>query len=652
MKSPLYTLLFTLLSVISFAQNWSLERSVQMTATGATSPVSITLNWESQPVNGFTLYKRMKGQSNWGSGLVDLPGNITTYVDEDVVIGESYEYRVVKDASIGGAGQINAGIEIPAVHQRGKLILVIDDSQSAALVNEIDRLVMDIEGDGWMVSKIEVSPTDEVADVKEAIEDIYEEDTDNYKAVLLLGHVPVPYSGQNFPDGHPDHEGAWPADLYYGEMTSNWSDFNVNVSITTDPRNHNIPGDGKFDQTLIPSDVELQVGRVDFANLPAFAETETELLRKYLDKNHAFRHKEFIAEPRGLIENNFGGLPEGFAQNGYGNFSTMFGPNQIDVADFDLLKTESYLWSFAAGGGTFTSASGITTTEQLAEDSLQAVFSMLFGSYFGDWDSENNLLRSMLASGTVLTNAWAGRPKYQFEHMSLGENIGYGLPLTQNTATNFVQDTCYGGRLIHIALMGDPTLRMHIVKPVGPELTISENEGNVVLGWTVSSDADLGYNIYRKEPGDAFFELQNMEPVTDLSYTFECVEKDKEFVYMVRALRLEVSASGSYYNMSQGVMDNYTLQEACVSAVVEIEGLELSFSPNPANDFLKVGLNMPTNKAMGLELLNAEGQIVHKQEVITGRTITLSTKDLPAGVYLLLIRDEAGATSSKKVIIL
>jgi hypothetical protein len=34
---------------------------------------------------------------------------------------------------------------------------------------------------------------------------------------------------------------------------------------------------------------------------------------------------------------------------------------------------------------------------------------MVFGSYFGDWDSQDNFLRAPLASG-ALTSAWADGP--------------------------------------------------------------------------------------------------------------------------------------------------------------------------------------------------------------------------------------------------
>ena len=83
----------------------------------------------------------------------------------------------------------------------------------------------------------------------------------------------MPYSGCEAYDGHPDHFGAWPADMYYGDMNEKiWTDIGANCTGATRSENRNVPGDGKFDVTVLPSDetISLQVGRVDFYNLPAF----------------------------------------------------------------------------------------------------------------------------------------------------------------------------------------------------------------------------------------------------------------------------------------------------------------------------------------------------------------------------------------------
>ena len=91
-------------------------------------------------------------------------------------------------------------------------------------------------------------------------------------------------------------------------------------------RNRNVPGDGKFDQSDIPSPVELEVGGWHLSCLPgrhywggpATFPSELELLRNYLNKDHAFRHKQLTAPARALIYDDFGiHGGEAFAASGY-----------------------------------------------------------------------------------------------------------------------------------------------------------------------------------------------------------------------------------------------------------------------------------------------------------------------------------------------
>ncbi len=657
-------ILLFLITILSFsnihAQNWALERSVMVSADVQSSPPTITLNWESEPAVSFQIFRRLKGATAWGFAVATINYPEMSYTDTDVEVGVSYEYKIEKNDVIKGEGTINTGIEIEAVEQRGKLILIADNTHTTALEMEISRLISDIQGDGWAVEYIEVSPTASVTSVKDEIEAIYDADPTNVKAVLLLGHIPVPYSGLIFPDGHEDHEGAWPADLYYGEMNGNWTDQSINNTAAADSRNHNVPGDGKFDQSGIPNDIELQVGRIDFHNLPAFAESETTLLQNYLNKHHAFRHKEFTMPQRGLLENNFGGLPEGFAQSAYRNFANMFGADEVYEEDFTTLNTEGYLWSYGCGAGSYTSCNNVTTTAALAADSLHTVFSMLFGSYFGDWDTENNLLRSALASGYTLTNAWAGRPKWQFQHMAMGENIGYGTLLTQNTATNWFVDTCFGGRLVHIALMGDPTLRMHIVDPAA-NLTVVEDNATAMLSWDASTDDVLGYHVYRKVAGDDYFERLNDDLLTTTSYEDPCLIYQTNYEYMVRAMRLETSASGSYYNLSQGLMNNLTVATDITiaaafdvdinSSIVEFTNLSnngnsylwdfgdgsSSTEPNPTHVYNSTGtynVSLTVTNDCFVEVIFMDVTIlqVGVEEVLPG--VSLSVNPIPVNEYL------------------
>ena len=78
-------------------------------------------------------------------------------------------------------------------------------------------------------------------------------------------------------------------DGYYGNIDGVWTDGYVyNVKAKRED-NKNIPGDGKFDASYFPSNIEIEVGRIDFSDLPSFLDDEASLTSKYLQKNVAFR---------------------------------------------------------------------------------------------------------------------------------------------------------------------------------------------------------------------------------------------------------------------------------------------------------------------------------------------------------------------------
>ena len=505
----------------------------------------------------------------------------------------------------GGVGYIYAGIQAPLVEYRGKVVLVVDNTFTSSLALELARLQQDLVGDGWTVlrhdvprmavdpantsSNIWTARSNELASVKALIKADYSADTNDVKALLLVGHVPVPYSGKIAPDGHGEHLGAWPADMYYGDMSGLWTDSTWNTTTASDTRNWNVRGDGKFDQPVLPGTMTLEVGRVDFANLPAFPQSETNLLRQYLNKDHGFRQKLITAQARGWIDDHFGvsGAGAPVAVNGWRNFAAFFGAsNSFAGSDWlGTLATNSYLWGYGCGNGTYTSCDGVGSTTDFVNNDPRVVFTMFFGSYFGDWDSQNNFLRAALATTNyTLTSAWVGRPYWQFHHMALGETIGFSTRLSQNN-DGLLYDVNSDGRSVHIALMGDPTLRMHIVAPPSGLLVTANASGGLDLSWTASPDTVLGYHVYRAPTAAGPFTRLNTDLITGTSYTDPVVTTN---VYMVRAVKLEVSGSGSYYNASQGIFGQWSNTPPVAGAdTIERDpdsGVKVSIAALLAND--------------------------------------------------------------------
>ena len=564
-------LLTSLLAVQVLAQTPSQKASVQLGAVVQKNPARITLSWTAMSnTSSITVYRKSPTATSWGSALAYPSSSATQYQDNNVTTGTVYEYRVVRSANgTTGQGYLCTGIEVPLPEYRGKMVLLVDNTFVGSLSSELAQLEQDLKADGWVVLRENVSRTASVASIRNLVKGHYNSDPANVKAVYIVGHVPVPYSGNIAPDGHWEHMGAWPCDGYYGEMNGTWTDNSVNNNSSQREANRNVPGDGKFDQSSFPSPVELQVGRVDMYDMPAFAQSETELLRSYLNRAHNFKLKQWTPQARALVFDNFYYMAEPMAGSAWRNMAPMVGASNITAANVNAgnytsqINNQSYLWTYSSGGGlqayegstlTYNGANQVGTTQNYASTNAGGVFNMSFGSYFGDWDNKNNFLRAPLAKGSGLTSCWAAIPAWYFSHMGLGGNIGYSTRETMNNAlyTPLTDGWESTSGTTHLALMGDPSLRQKMVA-APTNLSIANSGGVPAFSWNAAPDAIAGYHIYRFDGTNGITRLTN-EPVTSTSYYNPAVPFVAGTEYMVRAVKLQVDPSGSYWNLSLGAI--------------------------------------------------------------------------------------------------
>jgi hypothetical protein len=179
---------------------------------------------------------------------------------------------------------------------------------------------------------------------------------------------------------------------------------------------------------------------------------------------------------------------------------------------------------------------------------------MLLGSWIGDWDMGDNLMRAVLAMPTYgLSCVYAGRPHWFFHYMGIGETLGYCARLTQNNHAGGLyqnQTNSFAG-FVHIALLGDPTLRLQTVAPPSG-LAAASARGTVTLSWSASPDDIVGYHVYRAaDPAGPFVRLTSA-PLLATSF-LDSNTNSGPTTYMVRAVALQTSPSGTYFNPSQGI---------------------------------------------------------------------------------------------------
>ena len=499
-----------------------------------------------------------------------LQADASSFIDKKVKPGIQYEYRVDGLASgYVGRSYICSGIELPLVEDRGAVLLLAESSVASALADELRQLKLDLIGDGWQVIRRDVSRRDSVNEVRQLIRETYHKSESKLRTLFLFGHIPVPYSGSINPDGHKNHLGAWPADLVYADVDGKWTDQKMHQTFQRGNQ-ENIPGDGKYDKsTIAPNSLELEVGRVDLADMPAFHLSETELLRRYLKKDHAFRQGRIPTQSRGLIDDNFGAFSgEAFGWGGWSNFATFFGAANTDDKDwFTALPKSACLWAYGCGGGSNTKAGGVGNTGDFAAKGSQAVFTMLFGSYFGDWDHPDNFLRAPLAAeGNSLTCAWDGRPHWFFHAMALGKNIGYcalrtqgndfledylGPDNTRLTLSGKKDDSEWDPNSIHVALLGDPTLRMHPVAPPTDFGSVKTGKGRLLKWKAPAGISGVSYLLYRAASVDGPFQRVTKDPIKETRFPDQG-DPDAGMVYLIKTYVKQTSASGSYFNTSQG----------------------------------------------------------------------------------------------------
>lgn len=579
MKRLILTLFTLSISVLLSAQ--AVRNSiVELRSHYNTSNGQLTIFWPKDAAAvGYDISTKDKNQYAWNA-LMSLPGTDSSFVLPNYIPGQKFDVYVKKRrASNQAHGYIHVGYHIPLSNENPILLLVIDSNYTQPLSSEIERYIQDLELENWEVHTHYVQRTDSVQKVKRWIVEEWKADSNRVKSVVLLGRVPVPYSGNITPDVHNDHRGAWPADVYYVTFDLNWTDLTVNNASAARPENRNIPGDNKFDQDYIwPALSKIPLGRIDLTNMPAFG-NDTFLMKRYFDKNHAYRTGQLKVKHRGLIDDNFGVQgSEAFAANAWRDYSTLFGSEVYAQDYFSSMRDSSFLFSYGCGAGSYTGASGIGNSTNFVNDSLLNPFTSLFGSYFGDWDNANNFLRAPLASkGWGLVSGWAGRPHWNYHHASLNEPVGFAVVQAQNSYPTYEAGTA--GTFVHIAMMGDPSLRFHVLAPPSQfELNDLCLGGSYNLRWK-AEDAD-SVHIWSRLPG-GIWQLEGSYRADDTTIFRVLPIGDRE--YQLQATRWILNPSGYFQIASHPAFFQTTVNpplaaQIIISSTAECEGEVIYFN--------------------------------------------------------------------------
>lgn len=538
------------------------------------------------------------------------------YFDTTAKKNQYYEYQVQKignyadTASYTVNGYITTTFQseinsssLNTFNNKGKLLILVDNTILDSIINDFNSYISTLLLDGWNVI-IKTTPRNLTPNSKSAtiIKEIIRQENLKQKIdnVLLLGRLPVMYSGDFAIDGHADHRGAWPSDVLYVDLNGIYTDQTRNTISATANRQHNIINDGKYDQNQIQSKIDIGIGRVDFYNLPYFKETEIDLYKRYLNKNINYRNgnylEKLITENRdynkAIVNDNFGEeWRSKFAASGFNSFTPLvdrFLLNQYENNDNndtflfegrmrEIIREKDYYLAYGCGAGAYTACHDVAYSEEYAITEVKTIFQSVFGSYNGDWDSENNLMRATIASmPSNLICYWGSRPFWNLQFLGIGKDWGYCTKITQSNFDTYQHQTTDGTNGVHISLMGDPSLQMFVVlPPKNCEKNIKLKK--YYLNWETpikmeynSLEGYVIYKVLKEEYLKNKIELNSinnnfnlkLDQVSDIlnkdinEYDLSNEENSEQYFYLIKAIYKINTPSSSFYNLSNGILFN------------------------------------------------------------------------------------------------
>jgi hypothetical protein len=558
------------------------SNQIEATAQVNSSPAYIELTWPQHNTSqSYAISRRLVGSTSWNS-IGTVAGNATAFVDETAEIGQDYEYQIFNstvgaggntqdlDAGIAVSADGVAGHEVAVNENPGTIILIVDSSFATSLSTQLQQFTQSLVGDGWSVIQQDFAENADPASIRSAIMGDCATNP-NVKQVLLIGDIPVVYAGTESPDGHQPAR-YFPSDAYYGDINpGDWT-----PSMQTSAYSPNVVYNlSSLNGTYAPT---LAVGRIDMYLMGSLSDastkpTETQLLQSYLERDVAFRQGQWNVS-QAAVWSGF----DTYTGNTIDNFSDFYGASA--VASNDWVGTppsgqQGYLFGYGAGPGSSQGAEYFAGSRDFENSPNGAVFNILEGSFFGDWNIPpsntpdsfigsnvtDSFLRSPLAGPGVglvsmygnITNSLDDLVAPSVYPMAMGSSVGQAEVYMQAGGATGPGSYEAGQQF---TLMGDPTLTAFPVAPASNVLVSSASSGGGVVNtvtWTASPDSGIvGYDIFRYNSATGTFVKINgntPDPLTSYTDTSAVSAQD---VYMVRAIKLQQTASGSFYNAAEG----------------------------------------------------------------------------------------------------
>ena len=205
--------------------------------------------------------------------------------------------------------------------------------------------------------------------------------------------------------------------------------------------------------------------------------------------------------------------------------------------------------------------------------------------------------------------------------------------------------------------MGDPALRMHVVAPPG-SITATGGTGTAAIAWTASADTVAGYHVYRGATAAGPFTRLTPSLVTGTSF-LDTGAPAGGATYLVRAVKLETTPSGSYWNASTGISATTGVTGPVATrfhTLSPCRALDTRRPAGPGGGPALAAAGTRTFVARGVCGIPVTARAVSTNVTVTNAAasgvLSLYPSDLPAAPIALALGFRAGQTRANNALVL
>ncbi len=392
----------------------------------------------------------------------------------------------------------------------GTVALLIEQNIAASLINELHRLMNNMQSEGYTVLSYNISGG--TPDTLRAfLQNLYT--TDNIEGALFIGNLPVAWYeiANDFDPTGPYVQ--FPIDLFYMDLNGTWLD-TMNS------------GNGKYDGHAGHVNPEIYVGRLT----PTGLGIDTTLLKNYFRKDNAYRHAEPMLPQRALVfvDDDWEYWAPYWAEDVallYTDTMNYWDPEttRASVYRVKLDKIQEWVSVFAhswPGGHAFeyhenndTLYDYYISSEYTSQDPpahFYNFFCCSFSRYTEDCGGNRAIFNETCGIGSIGSAKTGSMLDFNYFYSPLGQGKTLGEAfkhwfdcIYDSVGMSFTRLCWHYG----MTLLADPFL-----KPVGHNVTVAETECNTVTTSMVTmlgnpTSTYINLNLYLRQMNDVYIDL-------------------------------------------------------------------------------------------------------------------------------------------------